>query len=136
MKPTLPDGLPEKVLECIKLYPNPNVRVTKANIAAYCGLADEYSDNNNNPVNRAIKDTVSGFIKNEDDIKPICAESGKAGYFYAQNREDAEKTIKDLNSRGWKIINRARNLERYFDEKEAAERALERKEVGQMELAL
>ena len=88
MKPTLPEGLPEKVLECIKLYRTPQVRALKKNIASYCGL------NYTSTTDRNIRDAVSEL---RDRGEPIISESGKAGYYY--NRADVEIVKRELRSR-------------------------------------
>ena len=112
MKPTLPDGLPEKVLECIQLYTTPEVRALKKNIASYCGL--KYNSN----TDRQIRDAVSELRKQGH---PICSDSGKAGYYFS--RHAVNQTIAELTARGTDLLETARALERG-------------REVGQMELAL
>jgi len=110
MKPTLPEGLPAKVLECIQLYRTPQIRALKKNIASYCGLSTSDYD-------RQIRGAVSEL---RDRGEPIISESGKAGYYYS--RADVDIVRAELLSRIAKMSKTVR--------------ALERKEVGQMELAL
>jgi len=111
MKPTLPDGLPGKVLECIQLYRTPQIRALKKNIASYCGL--DYTST----TDRNIRDAVSEL---RDRGEPIISESGRAGYYYS--RADVDIVRAELLSRIAKMSKTVR--------------ALERKEVGQMRLAL
>jgi len=108
MKPTLPDGLPAKVLECIQLYTSPDKRIRREHICAYCNSSDRQ-------VRLAIE-----YLRNEEH-EPIISESGVPGYFY--NREYVYLLTREMKSRIAKMS--------------ATVRALERgREVGQMELAL
>ena len=107
MKPTLPDGLPAKVLECIQLYTSPDKRIRREHICAYCNSSDRQ-------VRLAIE-----YLRNEGHS--IISESGVPGYYF--RRSDVEIVTAELRSRAYKLLNTARALERG-------------REVGQMELAL
>ena len=100
MKPTLPVGLPDKVLECVRLFRTPEVRALKKNIALYCGIDNKNAD-------RYIRDAVSELRKRGE---PVCSDSGKAGYYY--NPQDITHTIAELKSRGADLFDTARALER------------------------
>ena len=110
MKPTLPDGLPDKVLECIRLYRTPNLRALKQNIASYCGL--EYKQT----TDRQIRDAVQELRARGE---PIISESGKAGYYY--NRADVEIVKRELRSRIAKMSKTISALDRANREVEQME---------------
>jgi hypothetical protein len=117
-----------EVLTVIQQYTSPDNRCTKRMIANVLHLP--YANTHSNGTDRAIRDACSMMVLDEIDTHPICATSDTPGYFYAQTREDAAHCIADLYSRGNVLIRKARNLERYFDRKEAMEEALERGRVG------
>jgi len=100
-KPTLPHDLPAKVLRCIQLYDDPQVRVSKENIAAYCGL--KYTTS----TDRLIRDAVAELRKQG---YAICSDSSSAGYFFSPTH--VQHTIAELKSRAGELFETARALER------------------------
>lgn len=87
-KPTTPADLSAKVLECIRLYTDPDTRIRKEYIASYCGL--EWSDT----VDRQIRDAVNKLRKQGH---PIISSAGQAGYWYDPQAIDT--LIADYQSR-------------------------------------
>lgn len=98
---------PSKVLECVQLYNSPQVRCTKQMIAYYLRLP--YSNSHNNPTDRAIRDAITELRKQGH---PICAEAGKAGYWYS--RDSVEVIIADYRSRIIDMSETVRALERGY----------------------
>ena len=90
MKPELIN--PEKVLECIRLYRDPNHRATKRMIAYYLDLP--YSNSHNDQIDRQIRDAITQLRKQGE---PIISTSGKAGYWY--DRASIDIVIAYLESR-------------------------------------
>jgi len=100
-KPTLPAGLSAKVLRCVQLYDDPSIRVSKENIAHYCGL--KYTPT----TDRQIRDAVTELRKQG---YAICSDSGRAGYYYSP--QHVSHTIAELKSRAGELFETARALER------------------------
>ena len=82
-KPTISEDLPAKVLECIRLYTDPDKRISRANLSAYCRASD-----------RQVRDAIKQL---RDEGYPIISNSGGAGYYFDPSRKD--EIIADLESR-------------------------------------
>jgi len=100
MKPTLPDGLCDKVLRCVKLY-HADMRATREIIAHYCGLIP-YTATADRQIRMAIK-------KLRDDMHPIISTSGKPGYYYSP--EDVKVIQAELRARAYKLLSTAAAME-------------------------
>jgi hypothetical protein len=94
-----------QVLEVVQNYRTPDKRVTKSMIASVLHLP--YSNSQNDPVDRSIRDAITELRKQGE---PICMVKGKAGYCYGW--EYIDDTIADYRSRGDKVFSTARILER------------------------
>ena len=86
MKPPIPEWLPDDTL--FYLRTNPGKRITKAEIALFCGL--KY----NKTTDRYIREAVRVLRSNGF---PIVSTSGQAGYSYDPDRVD--EIIADMESR-------------------------------------
>lgn len=107
----------DKVLECVQLYTTPQVRCTKQMIAYYLRLP--YSNSHNNPTDRAIRDAITELRKQGH---PICAEAGKAGYWY--DPQSVEVIIADYRSRIIDMSETVRALERGWQPERARQMEL------------
>lgn len=105
MKPKLPEAMPDKVLECVKLYRSPDKRATKKMIAWYLRLP--YTDNHSDAVDRAIRDAVTELRKRGE---PVISTAGAAGYYY--DHASVPVIVADMRSRIADMSETIRALER------------------------
>ena len=94
MKPTLPDGLCNKVLRCVKLY-HSDMRATRDIITAYTGASD-----------RQVRMAIEELRSNGE---PIISDSGKPGYYYSP--EDVQVIQAELRARAYKLLSTAAAME-------------------------
>lgn len=95
-KPTLPADLPAKVLECVQLYTDPQVRISREHLSAYCRASD-----------RQVRDAIAE-LRNQG--YPIVSNSGTPGYYYDPSKMD--EIIADMESRISKMAQTVRAMRR------------------------
>ena len=95
-KPTIPADLPAKVLECIRLYTDPQVRISREHLSAYCRASD-----------RQVRDAIAE-LRNQG--YPIVSNSGAPGYYYDPGKVD--EIIADMESRIQKMARTVRAMRR------------------------
>ena len=105
----------DDILDCIRQYTTPDTRATKRMIAAALHLP--YANTHSNAVDRMIRDAVTE-LRNQGH--PICADSGKAGYFYSY--ENLSHTIADHRSRAKKLLKTAKVLEEVMEKRRVPSR--------------
>lgn len=110
IKATIPDDLPEKVLEAVKEHRGKDNRISRIHLVnKVFGLKlPENTSLANLSEDRQVRETIEVLQKQY----PILASSGMGGYYYADSIDEINRYVSEIDSRAQKLLDKSRNLRR------------------------